>query len=82
MRRVKPALRIVPPSAPSPAEKVRQRARKAPKPASMLQCNRCAGRELIETRSGVLFKNGKPSGGTRQLVCALCLLNGERVVIA
>lgn len=53
-----------------------------PKPAALLQCPRCAGRELIETKTGVLLKGGKPSGGTRQMVCALCLSRGDRVVIA
>lgn len=53
-----------------------------PKPAALLQCPRCAGRELIETKTGVLLKGVKPSGGTRQMVCALCFSRGERVVIA
>lgn len=78
----KPDLRLIPPTAPDAAEKVRQRVRKAPKPASMLQCNRCAGREVIETKTGVLFKDGKPTGGRKQLLCALCLMKGERVVLA
>lgn len=78
----KPALRIIPPTEPGPVEQVRQRLRSAPKPAAMLQCNRCAGRELIETKTGVLFKNGKPTGGTRQMLCVSCLARGERVVIA
>ena len=81
MRPVKPALRIVPPAEPTPADRVRLRVRKS-KPAQMLQCPRCAGRELIETKTGVLFKDGRPTGGTKALVCALCLLKGERVVLA
>jgi hypothetical protein len=81
MAPVKPSLRVVPATDPGPAEKVRQRLRKT-KPATMLQCNRCAGREVIEAKSGVLFKDGKPSGGTKVLLCALCLLKGERVVLA
>lgn len=75
-------LTVVPPSEPSPAEKVRLRVKAAPKPAAMLQCNRCGGRELIETKTGVLFKDGKPQGGTKQLICASCLAHGERVVVA
>lgn len=75
-------LRIVPPSEPGPIEKVRRRVRSMPKPAALLQCPRCAGRELIETKTGVLLKGVKPSGGTRQMVCALCFSRGERVVIA
>lgn len=77
-----PKLSIVKPSAPSPAEQVRQRVRAMPKPATLLQCPRCGGREVIETKSGMLLKDGKPSGGTKQHVCALCLSKGERVVVA
>lgn len=76
---MKPALTIVPPSQPSEAEKARQRLRKATKPAEMLQCPRCAGREVLEVRSGVLLKNGRASGGTKTLCCAACHRQGERV---
>ncbi|MBT2333615.1 hypothetical protein J7E49_06820 [Variovorax paradoxus] len=75
-------LKLVPAATPSPAEKVRQRVRAMPKPAAMLQCNRCGGRELTETRTGVMLKNGKPTGGTKQLYCTACLLKGDRVLIA
>lgn len=53
----------------------------AAKPSWMVQCPRCAGREVIETKIGVVIKNGKPSGGTKQLICAACALRGERVAI-
>lgn len=46
----------------------------------MLEC-KCGCREFVETKTGVLFKSGKPYGGTKQLLCAACLLKGERVVI-
>lgn len=75
-------LKLVPATEPSPAEKVRQRVRAMPKPASVLQCNRCGGREMIETKTGMLFKDGKASGGTKQILCAACLMKGERVVVA
>ena len=52
-----------------------------PKPASMIQC-RCGGREVIETKTGVLFQDGKAKGGTRQIICLLCAMRGERVVLA
>lgn len=51
------------------------------KPVSMLEC-RCGSREFIETKSGVLYKNGRPTGGTKQLLCLHCLMKGDRVVIA
>jgi hypothetical protein len=75
-----PPLKLVPKAAPSAKEAVRQRVREAPKPASMLQC-RCGSRELIEARQGVLFKNGRATGGSRAWLCVNCLLRGERVVV-
>ena len=48
----------------------------------MAQCPRCEGREVMETRIGVLLVNGKPQGGTKLLVCAACHRKGERVVVA
>lgn len=74
------SLKLVPAAEPTPTERVRQRVR-ANKPATMLQC-RCGGREMIETKTGVLLKGGKPTGGTKQIICAACMLKGERVVVA
>lgn len=71
--------------APAPdteAERVRARLRASPKPAGMLQCPRCAGREVIETKVGMVLTDGKPRGGTKQWLCALCHSRGERVVFA
>ena len=65
----------------TPAEAVRKRVRAMPKPATMVQCHRCGGREVIETKIGVLMKDGKPTGGTKQLLCVGCLLKGERVTL-
>lgn len=65
----------------TPAEEVRKRVRAMPKPATMIQCHRCGSREVIETKIGVLMKNGKPTGGTKQLLCAQCFMKGERVVL-
>lgn len=78
----KPILYAVPPADPSPAEKVRQRIKRAPKPAAVLQCNRCGGREVIETKTGVEYAGGKTRGGTKATLCALCFSSGERVVLA
>ncbi len=63
------------------AEKVRKRMRAMPKPASMIQCGRCGSREVIETKIGMLYKNGKAQGGTKQILCASCFMRGERVVL-
>lgn len=66
----------------TPAEQVRKRVRAMPKPATMVQCHRCGGREVIETKIGVLMKNGKPTGGTKTMICVGCLLGGHRVVVS
>ena len=77
------SLHVIPgsPAPDSPTEKVRKRLRKTA-PASMIQCHRCAGREVVETRIGAALRNGKMSGGTKQILCATCWRNGERVVLA
>jgi len=59
----------------TPAEQVRDRVRKAPKPRAMPQCHRCGGREYIETKIGI----GKTA--TKQRVCFLCAMKGERVIM-
>lgn len=65
----------------SPAERVRKRLRKTAA-ASLLQCHRCAGREVIETKIGVEYVAGRTRGGTKQILCATCWRKGERVVLA
>ena len=65
----------------TPAEKVRKRVRAMPKPPTMVQCHRCGGREVIETKISVLMNNGKPMGGTKTMICVGCLLKGERVTL-
>ena len=65
----------------TPAEQVRKRIRAMPKPASMIQCHRCGSREVIETKIGMIYKNGKAQGGTKQILCASCFMRGERVVL-
>lgn len=79
----KPKLHLIQgtPAPDTPAEQVRKRIRAMPKPATMAQCHRCGGREVIETKIGVLMRNGKPTGGTRQLLCVGCLLRGDRVLL-
>jgi len=47
----------------------------------MLQCPRCGGREVIETKVGVMYVDGKARGGTRCLLCADCHRRGDRVVL-
>lgn len=66
----------------TPKQRAVDRIKAMPKPASMIQCHRCGGREVIETKIGVFFKNGRPSGGSKTLICAACHRAGERVVLA
>jgi hypothetical protein len=56
-------------------EKVRKRVRTMPKPPGMPQCVRCGGREYIEAKIGT----GKTA--TKQRICVICLMKGERVVM-
>lgn len=69
------------PAPDSPLERVRKRTKATPKPAAMAECRRCGGREFIETRTGVLLRAGRPSGGTKTMICVICFANGERVAI-
>jgi len=75
-----PKLSIVP-KTPAPESERRRQRIKAIKPAAMLEC-RCGCREVIETKSSVLLKDGRPQGGTRQMICAACFAKGERVVLS
>ena len=69
------------PAPDTPLERSRKRTRRTHKPAELAQCPRCSGREFVQAKTGVLIRDGKPTGGTAALLCTLCLMNGERVVI-
>jgi len=69
------------PAAPKPDDPPNSRAKKASKPADMIQCPRCGGREVMETVIGAMIQARKLKGGTRQIICVGCLLKGERVVL-
>ncbi len=76
-----PRLKLVDKPPLAPKEEVRRRVRRHPKPAAMLQCHKCGGREVITARNGVEVRDGKAVGGTKVLLCALCFARGERVVL-
>lgn len=76
-----PRLTLVPPAEPSDAERLRLRRRRG-KPAPVLECHRCGGRELFVVLVGAELRDGKVRGGTRQYLCAVCHRGGERVVLA
>lgn len=69
------------PAPDTPVEKARKRVKAMDKPACMIQCHRCASREVIVTKIGMTYKNGKASGGTQQILCATCFMKGQRVVL-
>ena len=78
-------LHLVPQPEPQPEEPRkarRQRLARLSKDAGMLTCHSCAGIEVMETKVGVRVVAGKPRGGTKQMICATCWRNGERVVLA
>lgn len=54
-----PTLHLVPPAAPTPAEEMRERIKKMPRPDGMLQCKRCGGRLVLNTAAGVVIENGR-----------------------
>lgn len=62
-------------------QKARKLMQKRPQAACLLRCFRCSGSEIIETKVGMVFKGGKASGGTKQILCATCFMKGERVVL-
>lgn len=66
---------------PTNTEKLRKARKANPAAAHPLRCHRCGGNEVIETKLGMIFKNGKPQGGTKQILCASCFMKGERVVL-
>lgn len=47
----------------------------------IISCHRCGSIEVMEVKLGVAYKNYKPVGGTKQLLCAACHRKGERVVL-
>lgn len=73
----RPSLHVIhgTPAIETPVETVRKRVKAMPKPPEMPQCNRCGGREYIEAKIGA----GKMV--TKQRLCVLCLMKGERVVM-
>lgn len=78
-----PKFEVIPgtPAPDTPVERVRARLRKTAQPG-ILQCPRCAGREVVELRSSMNYRAGKASGGVKRWACAACWLRGERVVLA
>jgi hypothetical protein len=77
----KPRLTVIDGVKDTPRQKAEKLKRARPDAAHMLSCHRCGSREVIETKIGMIFKSGKAQGGTKQILCASCLMRGERVVL-
>lgn len=56
------------------------RIRKA-KPAELIRCPRCQGNAMLQVKLGMVYVNGKASGGQKTTVCAMCLSRGEYVAV-
>lgn len=79
----KPKLHVITgtPAPDTPKEQAMKLVREMPRPATMIRCHRCGGAEVFQTKIGMMYKDGKAVGGTKQLLCALCFMKGERVVL-
>lgn len=71
------------PAPATPKERARATRRKSVPPdlEHVLRCHRCTGISFLEVRLGMTWRNGKPAGGQKQLICETCHRAGERVVI-
>ena len=73
------SLKLVTLAQPSSVEVRRKRLRSA-RPDELLMC-RCGGTSLIVELTNARYRGGKVVGGTKQWLCAACLLAGQRVVV-
>lgn len=64
-----------------PRQKARKVMQKRPQAAHLLRCHRCGSSSVVEVKTGMIVKSGKPQGGTKQLLCAFCLMKGQHVVL-
>jgi hypothetical protein len=48
----------------------------------IVRCPRCTGLAMLEVKLGMVWKNGKPTGGQKQIACATCMARGEQVLVA
>jgi len=68
---------------PPPSPKASRAARiKASTPPELVRCFRCSSGAMMQIRLGMIWRNGKPTAGNKQIVCASCLSKGEIVTIS
>lgn len=75
------ALKLIPGTPPPDTPKQRV-INKIKAPGVVLECPRCAGRDVLEITNGATISKRKLVGGTKMVVCAHCYMKGERVVLA
>lgn len=68
----RPHLTRIPEPETSPADKIRVRVSKIPRPDGMLQCPRCGGRTVLTARAGVIVKDGRVAERGTQLATNAC----------
>ena len=71
------------PAPATPKETARAKRRKAVTSdlEHVVRCQRCTGISFMVVRLGMTWRNGKPVGGQKQLICETCHRAGERVVV-
>ena len=77
------SLELVPPQ-PKPEKTKRQKilaSAAAALPPQVIRCPRCSSLEFVQTVLGAEMKNGKVTGGRKELACLHCLMKGERVIV-
>lgn len=77
----RPKLTVIDGVTDTPRQKAEKLKKARPDAAHILRCHRCGCSEVIETKIGMVFKGGRASGGTKQILCAGCFMKGERVVL-
>lgn len=80
---MKPTLTVIDGTPPpdTPQQRRLSRIRKAT-PEILVRCKRCEGNAMMTVTLGMTWSaTGKPTGGTRQVVCAMCLSRGEYVPV-
>jgi hypothetical protein len=66
----------------TPQNRVRERIKRMPMPKPMISCHRCGCIEVLQLKTGMMYQDGRATGGTKAIVCAACFMKGERVVLA
>lgn len=77
----KPKFTVIDGVTDTPRQKAEKLKKERPGAAHLLTCFRCGSSTVLEVKTGVIVKNGKASGGTKQLICAFCFMKGQSVTL-